>query len=209
MKLRSVLLATAAAALTAAVAAQAQVPGVNSTLNAVFTLAYDNSTMKQTYSATIAGLAAPNLGGDVCSLYGSATKNIRVRRVILAGFSGALQTDPISIVKRSSIAIGGTLSTAMPFTAVPYDSSNAAATATTEAYTAVPTTPGTLVGVLADVYITLAGATTAVAQSQPYTFEFGRLGQPIVLRGVAEHIDVNDQLLAAITLSCTFEWTEE
>lgn len=209
MKLRSLFLSAAAALACTVLAVQAQVPGVNSTLNSVFTLAYDNSTMKPTYSATIAGLAAPNLGGDICSLYGSATKNVRLRRVIFAGFSGALQTDPISIVKRSAIAIGGTLSTAMPFTVTSYDSSNSAGTATVEAYTAVPTTPGTLVGTLMDVYITLAGGTTAVAQSQPYVFEFGRLGQPIVLRGVAEHVDVNDQLLAAITASCTFEWTEE
>jgi len=209
MRLRSILLSAVAAAACATLAAQAQVPGVNSTLNSVFTLAYDNSTMKPTYSASMAGIAAPNNGGDICSLYGSATKTIKVRRVILAGFSGALQTDPISIVKRSTAAVGGTLSTVDPFAMISYDSSNAAASAKVEAYTTVPTTAGTLVGILADVYITLAGATTAVAQGQPYVFKFGELGQPIVLRGAAQHIDVNDGGLAAITLSCTFEWTEE
>lgn len=40
--------------------------------------------------------------------------------------------------------------------------------------------------------------------------DFGKLGQPIVLRGVAQSVAIN---LSGITLtgtvSCTFEWTEE
>ncbi len=210
MKLRTILLSAAAGLLTGMLAAQAQVPGVNSTLNSVFTLAYDNSTMKQTYSATVAGVVATPAPGDVCSLYGSATKNIRLRRVIFSALvSGALAMDPVAVVKRSSIAIGGTLFTTMPFTATPYDSSNAAATATVEAYSTVPTTTGTLVGVLADIYITLPGATTSVVQTGPTVFEFGKLGQPIVLRGVAEHVDVNNAFGLGTTQACTFEWTEE
>lgn len=206
MRMRTAILAGVLAVVTAALAAQAQVPGVNSTLNSVFTLAYDNSTMKPTYSATIAGLAAPNGGGDICSLYGSSTKTLKVRRVLVGGFGAALMTDPISVVKRSTVSSGGT---ATQPSAIPYDSSNGAATASKiEAFTAVPTA-GTLVGVLADVYITIAGATTSVAAAPTTEIRFGQLGQPIVLRGTAQSINVNTTGLGAFTATCTFEWTEE
>lgn len=207
MKLRSILLSAAAALACTALAVQAQVPGVNSTLNAVFTLAYDNSTMKPTYSAAGPSFAAPNNGGDICSLYGSATKTVKVRRVFFAAVTGALQTDPISIVKRVAVSNGGTVNT-VPMTVAAYDTSNEASTVITDIYTTVPTTLGATT-TLMDVFVTLAGATTAVAQNQPYVFEFGKLGQPIVLRGVAQGVHVNDAGLAAITAQCGFEWTEE
>lgn len=207
MKLRTLLAAGIASLLTAVVVSQAQVPGVNSTLNSVFTLAYDNSTMKPTYSAS-ASFTTPttNAGGDTCSLYGSATKTIKVRRILVGGVGSALMTDPISVIKRSTASTTGTAT--LP-TAVPYDSSNAAATAAAEVFTVVPTTIGTAVGTLADVYITIAGATTAVAQNQPQTLIFGQLGQPIVLRGVAQSVGVNTTGVSTFTMSCTFEWTEE
>ena len=72
MNLRTKLLCGFAALLTAALAAQAQVPGVNSTLQTVFTLAYDNSTMKQTFSSSKTFVPAA-AATDVCTLNGSAT----------------------------------------------------------------------------------------------------------------------------------------
>ena len=105
MKLRTLLIASAASLVTAVLAVQAQVPGVNSTLNSVFTLAYDNSTMKPTYSAS--GVVTPVASAtDICTLQGSATKNIRVRRVLVAGIGFAVNAEPVSIVKRSTADTG-------------------------------------------------------------------------------------------------------
>lgn len=206
MNIRSTLLAASGAVFIAALAAQAQVPGVNSTLNSVFTLAYDNSTMKQTFSAqqTFTPAAAPT---DVCSIQGSATKTIKVRRIIFAGTAGsAIVTEHVSIVKRST---ANTLGAGLTMAQVPYDSSNAAGTsALVEVWTGAPTL-GTLVGVLTDLPIGFYN--TSTGQVPATTFTFGQLGQPIVLRGVAQSVAVNmfGQGGGTGTLTCTIEWTEE
>lgn len=205
MKHRTLLACVATALLTALLAAQAQVPGVNSTLSSVFTLAYDNSTMKPTYSATT--ILTPFGGAtDVCSISGSATKTVKVRRIIFAGVASAVQTQPVAIIKRSTANTnGGGYSIAK----VSYDSSNAASTVgTAEAWTTDPTL-GTTVGTLADLYVQWANATTGLGSVT--TFTFGQLGQPIVLRGVAQSAAVNlgGVNYTSPTISCTFEWTEE
>jgi hypothetical protein len=43
------------------------------------------------------------------------------------------------------------------------------------------------------------------------TFVFGQLGQPVVLRGIAQSIAVNllGLTVSGAQLNCTFEWTEE
>ena len=206
MNIRSTLLAASGAVFIAALAAQAQVPGVNSTLNSVFTLAYDNSTMKQTFSArqSFTPVAAPT---DVCSIQGSATKVIKVRRIIFTGIAGASAvTEYVSIVKRST---ANTLGAGLQMAQVPYDSANAAGTsALVEAWTGAPTL-GTLVGVLTDIPVGFANSGTGIAPAT--TFTFGQLGQPIVLRGVAQSVAVNmlGQGGGTGTLTCTIEWTEE
>lgn len=210
MKLRTLLIASAAAIVSAVLAAQAQVPGVNSTLSSVFTLAYDNSTMKQTYSATSPTFSAPNNGGDICALYGSATKTVKVRRVLFSAVGSAAATDPVSVMRRTTVGNGGTVNST-PMTLTAYDSSNTASTVITDIYTTVPTNTSPIsVGAIQDVQISVAGATTAiVAPSPTQIFTFGQLGQPIVLRGTSQSVVVNDSGLAALTVACTFEWTEE
>jgi hypothetical protein len=203
MKYRSILLAAAASLITAVLVAQAQVPGVNSTLNSVFTLAYDNSTMKPTYSATQTGITAVASQTDQCTLTGSATKTIKVRRIWFSNLPTAAAVEPIAIVKRSTATTGtgGTLYTAA------YDSSNPATTVgLAENWTAAPTV-GTYVSTLADITFPFAISSGANA---PALFEFGRLGQPIVLRGVLQQVAVNlNSTTFTGTVGCTFEWTEE
>lgn len=207
---KSILAATVASLLTAVVVAQGQVPGVNSTLTAAFNLVYDNSTMKPTYSASSQFIPA-SAATDVCYLTGSATKTIKVRRVIVAGLASVVQSEPVAIVKRSTATTGA----GVAMSKVPYDSQNSltssttnTATATADIYTANPTV-GTLVGVLADLYITWGNLTTGVGGTLSHSF--GTLGSPIVLRGVAQQVAVNlnAQTLVTGLISCTFEWTEE
>ncbi len=203
MQKRTILLSALAALVTSALVVQAQVPGVNSTLNSVFTLAYDNSTMKPTYAASVTGATAVASQTDMCSMTGSATRTIKVRRIFFTNYPTTAYAEPVAVVKRSTATTGAGLAIAK----VAYDSNNATSTvALAEVWTAAPTV-GTLVGVLADISFAFGVANT---QSTPALFEFGRLGQPIVLRGVAQQVAVN---LSGITLTgtvgCTFEWTED
>lgn len=205
MKLRTLLIASIAALVSAALVAQAQVPGVNSTLQSIFTLAYENSTMKPTYSGS-GYVTTPATPTDICAVSGSATKQVRVRRVILGGIATSVGSFPIAIVKRSTANTGA----AATVTEVPYDSSNAAASAVMVTYQINPTT-GTLVGVLADPMVTFNNATTGISGNSYTEVRFGEFGQPIVLRGVAETLAVNGNSVTITggLLSCTIEWTEE
>lgn len=212
MKYRSLLAAVGASLVTALVVAQAQVPGVNSTLASVYTLAYDNSTMKPTYSAT--SVFVPGVGAtDVCSISGSANKTVKLRRIIFGGVATAVQTDPVAVMKRSTAYTAGQ---GGAMAKVPYDSQlslspNSTQVSTVnlaEAWTANPTV-GTLVGVLADIYVTYGNLTTGVGAN--YQFTFGTLGSPVVLRGIAQNVAINLNGFTPVggVISCTFEWTEE
>jgi hypothetical protein len=211
MKLRTTLLATGAAFIAALLAANAQVPGINSTLNSVFTLAYDNSTMKPTYSAT-SNITLASATQDFCLLTGSATKTVKVRRVALSGIASAVVSDPVYIMKRSTVPTSGT---GTKPTIGPYDSTNSltgstsnAATAVAEVFTANPTS-GTLVAEIASRYFTFGNLSTGVGALTE--FAFGDLGSPIVLRGITQSVAVNlaGLTFASAQVSCTFEWTEE
>lgn len=205
MKRSPLLLGLLGAAAIGALAAQAQVPGVNSTLNSVFTLVYDASTMKKTYSASRGFYSTAATAQDICTLYGRAGQTVKVRRIIIGLRSSSAGSDPVGIIKRSSIQIGGTAQTVTP---VAYDSASAASTAVAEFYTANATTAGTFVGLLAEITVPVAPTSQV---DRDYTYITGQLGSPIVLRGAAESVSAN---LSGITLtagaaSCTFEWTED
>lgn len=207
MRIRTALLAGIAAVVTAVIASQAQVPGTNSTLNSVFNLVYEASTSKPTYSATTGAVTSASAATDICTLSGSATKTIRVRRVIVGGLSSTVQTDPVSILKRSTNTTGGVSAL---LTTIPYDSNSAAASAVAESYT-TNGTQGTLVGVLVDRLISIGNLTTGAASPPATEFVFGQLGSPVFLRGLAQQIAVNLGGLTYVSgsFSCTFEWTED
>lgn len=203
-KLRTIFLSIVAVVATSLLAVNAQVPGVNSTLATVFTMAYDNSTMMPTYSATFAFTPAA-AATDVCSLSGSASKTVKVRRILFSGVNSAVQSDPLVIVKRSTAYSGA----GTGLTKLPYDSSNAASTVNlAEAWTTNPTV-GTLVGVVSEPFIQWGNLTTGLGSIN--TVVFGQLGQPIVLRGIAQSVAVNLGGLTFTTpsVTCTFEWTEQ
>lgn len=210
MKLRSKILMVLVALFGVGLAAQAQVPGVNSTLQSVFTLAYEPSTSKPTYSGTAVFNPTATSATDICFLKGSATKTIRVRRIIFSGAANAVVTEPISVIKRSSDTNGS--GTSIAVSTVPYDSGSAAATATMDIYTANITAgfQGTAVGTIAEQFYTWNNLTTGVG-NQNLTFEFGRFGSPIFLKGASQTLSVslNNASYTTPTVSCTFEWTED
>lgn len=211
LKHKALLAATVASLLTAALVAQAQVPGPNALTNSIFNSVYDNSTMKPSYSA--AAVYAPAASGtDTCSIAGSASKTIKVRQVVFTATGAAAGvTEAIAVIKRSTAytaGAGGTMAQ------VPYDSINSLTSSTTNAgtsglveyWTGNPTV-GTAVGTLADPFVYIG---TAILGGARYTFNFGDLASPIVLRGVAQNLAVNlNGVTISGNISCRFEWTEE
>lgn len=211
----SVTLAGLIAALSATLAVQAQVPGVGNTLASVFTLAYDNSTSKPTYSSTVV-FTPPASADTVCTIQGSATKTIRLRRILIWGTTATATTDPAAITFRNSaITTSGTSVIAV---VGKYAANAANATAVVEYYTAAPT-ENAIASELLDIPVFFGAIGSATSTPTPYEVRFGDLASPVFLRGTSQIVTVglNHITLAqsAATpagqpqMSCTWEWTED
>lgn len=159
-----------------------------------------------TYAASTATVASVASATDVCSLYGSATKTIRIQRISWGGSQTTAGNIIVQVVKRSALNVGVVQSTP---TVVPLDSTNAAGTAVMKVYTANPSSLGNLVGIVHSVRTLFpAPATTAFDTALQ---DVGFFEQPITLRGIAEGVSVNlnSTTLTGGSLFCNFEWTEE
>lgn len=159
-----------------------------------------------TYSASVT-VATAATATDVVTLTGSASKTIRITEVRVSGIATTAITTPVLLIKRSAANTGGT-STAL--TAVPHDSTNAAATATGLAYTVNPTGLGAAVGTVRNDRISFA--LTATASAGPDVWDFGnRPSQALVLRGTSQvlAVNLNGVTVTGGSLSVDIEWTEE
>jgi hypothetical protein len=126
--------------------------------------------------------------------------------------SGTAISVPVLLKKNASADTGGTasLTTAIP---VPYalDSSNAAPTATTIAYTANPTVNDAAPGILDNSNLGLVATTVGAAVQSSLTFDYQERNftQAIILRGVAQQLCVNlNGTTPTALLNITFRWTE-
>jgi len=171
---------------------------------------------KATYVAVATGYAAYATPTDIFSLFGSATKLIKVTKFAVLIQTTAAAPQTLDLVKRSTANTGGTPTV---LTAVPYDSTLAAATATARTYGAAPSALGTLVGLIrTDVRNsgTLTASSTAIGDGTLGLANGGisavSLTTPIILRGIAEGICLNYRgaaLTAGFLASFIVEWTEE
>ena len=164
------------------------------------------ATPPATYSASIVGLATAATATDIFTITGSATKTVRVARIMVNGVQTTSAQVNVLIVKRSTANTAGT-STAP--TRVPYDSASAAATATVLAYTANPTL-GTAVGTASASRAFIPGAATA-SDAQGLEIVSGGAGQQIMtLRGIAEvlAVNLNGVTVTGSAINVTVEWTE-
>lgn len=171
-------------------------------------LRVNTDQVKASYRASTVGVVTlANGTGPFFSLYGSATKVIRVTRLYFAATIATAAANVILLLsKRSTAPTGGTPSA---MTATKMDENDAAPTATVTAYTAAPTA-GTLLGTL-DSRRDLLNVTGAVATVDEF-FDFGQYAaKPIVLRGVAQGIDLSFQTAPgnAVAGILWVEWTEE
>jgi len=161
-----------------------------------------------TYAASINSLTVAANPTDVFLIKGSATKKVKIRRIYFTGFQNNASYQDILLIKRSADNTGGTRAS---LTAVPYDSNDAAATASVFSYTANPSALGAAVGTLVSVSKMISGKNSIVSS---YAELFSLTDSPqktITLNNDNEYLAIN---LAGVTmagsdLSITIEWTEE
>jgi acyl dehydratase len=159
-----------------------------------------------TYSAVALGIVPAASATDVFTITGSASKTISITAISIDGLATTSGAMKMQLMKRSSANTGGT-STAV--TAVPFDSNDAAASATVLAYTSNPIV-GTPVGTL-ETFIQAFPSTAQTYSDDGNDFTYGTIGKPIVLRGVAQTLAINlngASAPAGGTLDIKMTWTE-
>jgi hypothetical protein len=164
------------------------------------------ASTKTTYMNGSGSFTPPATPTDMWVMQGSATKTIKILKIILQTTQTTLGTNTF-FLKRYSTA--DTLGTSTTVTSYPLDTTNVAATATVKFYTANPTL-GTLVGSLDSAYITTGAPGAPI---QPYVWDFTcPIGQNLTLRGAADQIAVNfagAALPAGLKVAVTVMYTEE
>jgi|SRR6476659_3815779 len=156
------------------------------------------------FGAAIAPGASPT---DIVQLKGSATKIVRLRRVLITLSAGTAAGGQIyTLVRRSTAASGGTAVTDTPSK---HDTTSAAATAVLTHYTAAPTA-GTAVAVLRSTLLGVA-ATTAATEIANVVWDFTGGGELPKLASDSEFLCVtcSATLGTAQTLHCSIEWQED
>jgi hypothetical protein len=169
---------------------------------------------KKTYAAS--GAFTPSATPqDLVMIFGSATKTVRVQSIKIGTANTAAGSQIFTLKKRSAVSTGGTVVAA---TAVPLDSSDAAATATVSHLTTSANTPGTSVGTLVTKSVASPAVTPATwagitEDSDREMLPFvGEQTKAVVLRGVAEGLAINfagAALVSGQIHTYNVVWTEE
>lgn len=141
------------------------------------------------------------------TLFGSATKVVRITRIRLSVNAAAQAEDQFTITKFSSAPTGGT---SAALTIVPMDANSPAATVTNaQTYTVVPTGGLASVGLIDLDILVSSAATPTQSGDNTYDMSYGALGTShLVLRGVAQGIGIGYSV-AGHTTHGFIEWTEE
>lgn len=186
-----------------------QTAGSVADVNAANQLQVTTEGQKATYGAAATAFSAgTGATTDIFTIYGSASKTVKVQKLLISSTTAtAASYFDIVVAKRSTAFSGGTA--ANP-TVVPLDSNNAAGTAVVSNFTAAPTA-GSNVGSISSVkYFSPLTGTAAPVTS--VSFDFGSLGQPVVLRGVAQGLAVTLNGVTpanAQSWDIAVVWTEE
>jgi hypothetical protein len=173
---------------------------------------------KATYSAAFFGLVPAASATDVVCLSGSATKTIKIQKIVLTGSAGTAVNVPINILRRTALDSGGTegATTANPANTIAKRlTTSATASAVPISYTANPTLNDTSPtyldsGVLSLPLTSTAGLTT------PLVFDYTRdnvnlMQPPTILAGVTGQICANftEVTVSSGVVNGVLVWTEE
>ena len=152
------------------------------------------------YAASTVNLATASTATDIACLTGSASRTVRLQRVVLSGVAGTAINVPMFVAKRASADTGGTSPTTIA-TGLPVvfamDSTFAAPTATVVAYTANPTINDAnwttaLANIVTAATVPFAATGTLIGQAATVIdFSVTQSVSPPVLRGVAQQICIS------------------
>lgn len=161
------------------------------------------------FFASTPWFSVPANATDMCEIYGSATKVVRVTSLQISTNQTTGATNQIFYIKRSTANTGG--GSASP-TIVPLDSGKLATTVSSLKYYpgANPTT-GTSAGALSITRIFTAPSSTAFNPVVELLMPFNQF-QPVVLRGTGQGLVVNfggTAVPTGFTITCTWRWVEE
>lgn len=156
-----------------------------------------------TYAISAVAVTPAATPTDVVTVYGSATKTVRVKSVVVSGVATTAGSMDVSLIKRTAVNTGGTSSA--PAIAS-FDSSDPVATSTVAQYSVNPT------GLGAGVMLATKNLNMGVAGAGgTVIFDFAtRDDKALILRGAAEGlaINLNGQAVPAggkITYAVEFE----
>ncbi len=176
---------------------------------------------KTSYSSAFFGLVPGASATDVLCIAASASKTVRVQRIVIGG-TGTAVSLPIQVVRRATLDTGGTAgtTTANPGVTTQIASrdtsiaTNASASASLVSYTAVPTITDS-----APVYLDsgiLGVVATSVGTPTPLTvFDWSRdienlIQVPTLTKGSTQQICVNFGAVSTTSsLNGQITWTEE
>lgn len=163
-----------------------------------------NMSLDACYVYSTVGATPAATPTDILTLTGSASKLIRVRKIVLGGLATAAGSLILSLIRRSAANSGGTSTAPTP---QKMWTGNVAATATLALYTANPTT-GSAVGTLQSVRVPLQ---LTAAMVPPIQLDFAET-QGIVLQGTSDILAINGAGAAVPTngvLDIAVYWSEE
>jgi hypothetical protein len=161
--------------------------------------------VRPTYCVAVTAVTPAATPTDVVVLPGSASKIVKIRRIIIGGIAGTAGTMIVNFVRRSTAATGGTATTPTP---TKFDSADPAATAVLQQFSANPTV-GTSAGIVYANRIFL-NLTTALNDRIVQDFVYG--AEPHVLRGTGEFFAINfagATVPASGVIDYAIYWTEE
>ena len=148
---------------------------------------------------------------DIAAITGSATKIVRVTKVVLTGIATAAAVIDVLAIKRSAADTAGTITSQTGI--VNHDSSDVVATAVVNAITVNATlgATGSKYGTAKNSKCGLLTAAGSVAP-RPTVWDFGGRGEKhVVLRGIADWlaVNLNGVQSAGQVMSIEITWTEE
>jgi len=158
-----------------------------------------------TFAIAAMGVTPAATPTDVVTIYGSATKTVRIKSVTVSGLATTAGSMDVSLIRRSAANTEGTASTPTP---VAFDTQDAVAAATVSQYSVNPTELGAgHTFATKTLNLGVAGAAGTI------TFDFAtRNDKAFVLRGATQGVAINFNGLAVPDggqISYSLEWEED
>ncbi len=169
---------------------------------------------QQTYRASASFTPFATAPLALVTIIGSATRTVRVKRILIGGVATALADTLFRLTRVSVLGITGT---AVAPAIAKNDTNSATATAVVQHYTTAAQTTGTVVNTLSHWRQFIATVTTPATAYVNPTYqvfpEAGIGGQSLVLRGVGDMLQIENfnagNLGAATVLEYVIEWVED